>query len=95
MRLISIGVGLLLASGFVFAKEVTAEIKVQGMTCGSCVVAVKKALTDTKGVKTADVSLEKSLATIVYDDSQVTEKQLTEAINKSGFKAEPAKQGDK
>jgi copper chaperone CopZ len=95
MRFIAIGIGLVLASGLVFAKEVTAEIKVQGMTCGSCVVAVKKALTDTKGVKTAEVSLEKSLATVVYEDSQVTEKQLTEAINKSGFKAEPTKQSGK
>jgi copper chaperone CopZ len=86
---------LVLASGLVFAKEVTAEIKVQGMTCGSCVVAVKKALTGTKGVKTAEVSLEKSLATVVYEESQVTEKQLIEAVNKSGFKAEPTEQGGK
>jgi copper chaperone len=91
MRLIATGIGLVLASGLVFAKEVTTEIKVQGMTCGSCVVAVKKALTDTKGVQTADVSLEKGLASVVYEDSQVTEKQLREAINKSGFAAEPSK----
>jgi copper chaperone CopZ len=61
------------------------------MTCGSCVVAVKKALIETKGVKTADVSLEKGLANVVYEDTQVTEKQLREAINKSGFAAEPSK----
>ena len=95
MRFIATGIGLLFASGLVLAKEVTTEIKVQGMTCGSCVVAVKKALTDTKGVKAAEVSLEKGLATVVYEDSQVTEKQLSEAINKSGFKAEPTKQGGK
>jgi copper chaperone len=91
MRLIATVVGLVMASGLVFAKEVTAEIKIQGMTCGSCVVAVKKALIGTKGVKTADVSLEKSLATVVYEDSQVTEKQLRDAISKTGFVAEPSK----
>ena len=95
MRLIATGIGLVLATGLVFAKEVTAEIKVLGMTCGSYVVAVKRALTDTKGVKTANVSLEKGLATVIYEDSQITEKQLTEAINKSGFKAEPTKRGGK
>jgi copper chaperone CopZ len=30
---------------------------------------------------------EKGLATIVYDDSQATEQQLRDAINKTGFKA--------
>jgi copper chaperone CopZ len=41
-------------------------------------------------VKAADVSVEKGLATVVYDDSQVNEQQLREAINKTGFKAEPS-----
>ena len=91
MKLFAIVVGLALASGLASAKEVTAQIKVKGMTCGSCVVVVKKALIGTNGVKTADVSLEKNLATVVYEDSQVTEKQLREAINKTGFVAEPSK----
>lgn len=95
MRVMAALITLTMASGLVFANEVTAQVKVQGMTCGSCVVAVKKALMGTKGVKSADVSLAQGLATIVYDDTQVTEKQVTEAINKSGFKAEPAKQPQK
>ena len=60
------------------------------MDCGSCAVVVKKALTQTKGVKSAEVSLEKNSATVVYDDSQATERQLREAIDKTGFKAEAA-----
>ena len=81
---------LLLAAGMAVAKDVTTEIKVKGMTCGSCVVSVKKALTQTKGVKSVDVSLEKNSATVVYDDTQVTEKQLRQAINKTGFQAAPS-----
>ena len=50
---------------------------------------VKSALTKVKGVKSADVSNEKGLATVVYDDEQANEQQLREAINKTGFKAEP------
>jgi mercuric ion binding protein len=79
---------LLLLSGTVFAAEVKAEIKVSGMTCGACSVSVKSALTRVKGVKIADVSYEKGLATVVYDDQQTTERQLRQAINKTGFKAE-------
>ncbi len=86
--------GALLA-GLASAKEVTTQIPVSGMTCGSCAVVVKKALTSLEGVKKAEVSLEHNRATVVYEDSQVTEKQIREVINKSGFKAEPAKQDRK
>lgn len=92
MKLLSIMLGLLLFSGIATAKGATARIKVTGMTCGSCVVAVKKALANTKGVKNAEVSLEKELATVVYDSEQVNEQQLRDAINKTGFKAAPAEE---
>ncbi|HWZ42653.1 MAG TPA: heavy-metal-associated domain-containing protein [Candidatus Saccharimonadales bacterium] len=71
-----------------WAKDVSKDIKISGMTCGACGVTVRKSLEKTKGVKHVDVSTEKGLATIVYDDSKVTEQQLREAINKTGFKAE-------
>ena len=90
MKGIATLLGLLLFTGAAVAKENTASIKVKGMTCGSCVVAVKKALAGTRGVKSADVSLEKELATVVYDDAQANEEKLREAIQKAGFKAEPA-----
>ena len=80
---------LLLFAGSVFAKDVKTEIKVSGMTCGACAVSVKSALTKFKGVKSADVSHEKGLATVVYDDDKTDEQQLHEAINRTGFKAEP------
>lgn len=92
MKLLTILLSVLLFSGWAMAKEATAQIKVKGMTCGSCVVSVKKALTNTKGVKSADVSLEKELATVIYDNAQVNEQQLREAINKTGFKAAPAEE---
>ncbi len=72
-----------------FAKDVKTEIKVSGMTCGACAVSVSNALTKVKGVKSADVNHEKGLATVVYDDEQTNEQRLREAINKTGFKAEP------
>jgi copper chaperone CopZ len=62
------------------------------MTCDACAVSVKAALQHTKGVKSADVSVAKGLATVVYDDSQVNDQQLRDAINKTGFKAEAPKE---
>jgi copper chaperone CopZ len=72
-----------------FAQDVTTQIKVSGMTFGSCAVSVKSALTKVKGVKSAEVSVEKGLATVTYEDTQVNEQQLRAAIDKTGFKAEP------
>lgn len=80
---------LLLFGGIALTKDVATEIKVKGMTCGSCAVAVKQALMKIKGVKSAEVSVEKARAAVVYDDAQVTERELRQAIDKTGFKAEP------
>ena len=83
---------LLLFAASAMAKDSTVQIKVSGMTCGACAVSVKRGLEGTKGVKSADISVEKGLATVSYDDSQVNEQQLRDAINKTGFKAEPAQE---
>ncbi len=83
---------LLLFAGSAMARDSTVQIKVSGMTCDACAVSVKAALQHTRGVRGADVSVEKGLATVVYDDSQVNDQQLRDAINKTGFKAEPVKE---
>jgi mercuric ion binding protein len=80
---------LLLFATAAFGKDAKTEIKVTGMTCGACSVSVKSALSKVKGVKSAEVSYEKGLATVVYNDEQTNEQQLREAINRTGFKAEP------
>ena len=88
MKLSQILITTVFLAGIAGAKEMTTQIKVSGMTCGACAVSVKAALTRTKGVKSADVSTAKGLATVVYDDTLVSEQQLADAINKTGFKAE-------
>ncbi len=90
MRVVSALLGMFLFGGMALAGEATATVKVKGMTCGSCAVTVKKALTSIRGVKRAHVSLEKGLATALYDDTQVNEEQLRAAINKTGFQALPS-----
>jgi mercuric ion binding protein len=89
MKSVSILASVLFLTGAVYAKEVTTQIKVSGMTCDACAISVQKSLEKVKGVKHADVSSEKGLATVIYDDAQANEQQLRDAIGKTGFKAEP------
>jgi len=89
--IVIITAGAALVGSLAVAKEATAAIKVKEMACGSCAAAVKKALTSTKGVRDADVSLEKGTATVVYEDSQVTEKQLANVIKKARSEAQHSK----
>ena len=91
MKLLTIVAGLALAGGLASAKEVTAAIKVPGMDCDACTVVIRHALTQTKGVRTVDLNVDKRTATILYEDTQVTEPQILQVIEKSGFKAEPTK----
>lgn len=92
MKSLALSAILLLFVGSAMAKEATAQIKVSGMTCGACAVSVKRGLEKTKGVKSADVSAERGIATVIYDDNQVNEQQLRDAIEKTGFKAAPVKE---
>ena len=88
MKSLSVIASVLLLATVVYAKEVTTRIKVSGMTCEACAVSVQKSLEKVKGVKHAEVSSEKGLATVTYEDAQATDQQLRDAINRAGFKAE-------
>jgi len=94
MKLITIVAGLAMAGGLASAKEVTAAMKVPGMDCDACTVVIRHALAQTKGVKSVDLNVEKRMATIVYEDTQVTESQIQKVIEKSGYKTEPGKAGN-
>ncbi len=85
----------LLATGVALAKEVKTEIKVAGMTCSACAGGLQKTLERQRGVKSAEVSVEKGLATILYDDAQTNEKQLRDVINQTGFRAEAEKRQER
>jgi len=63
------------------------ELDIKGMHCSSCTTLVKEALTDTKGVKDANVDLKAARATVSFDEKLVNEKQLIEAVRKEGYDA--------
>lgn len=66
-------------------KEV--KLNIEGMLCTGCSTRLEKVLNNVDGVEDAKVSLEEKKADIKYDETQVSEKELIEAVEDAGFKA--------
>ena len=66
-------------------KEV--KLNIEGMHCTGCSTRLEKVLNNVYGVEDAKVSLEEKKADIKYDETQVSEKELIEAVEDAGFKA--------
>ena len=62
-------------------------IPVEGLTCASCSLTVRRALKKMDGVKKIEPGPRENEAAVTYDASKVRPEQFVEAINKLGFKA--------
>jgi copper chaperone len=60
------------------------ELKIEGMSCGHCVMAVKKELNKLTDVVVEDVQI--GSAKVKYDETKVTEKKIEDAIEEAGYK---------
>ncbi|MFN3369384.1 MAG: heavy-metal-associated domain-containing protein [Thermus sp.] len=60
------------------------KLKVEGMTCNHCVMAVKKALMRVPGVEKAEVSLERAEALV---EGKVDPEALIRAVEEEGYRA--------
>ena len=65
------------------------QIRVEGMHCAGCAMTVDGALEDLPGVESASTSYAKQIVDVVYDETEVTEKALFEAVTKAGYKPVP------
>lgn len=65
----------------------TVTLKVDGMTCGGCVIGTRTVLTRLAGVTKADVSYDKGTAIVTYDPAKVTVEQMIAAIRTLGYVA--------
>jgi copper chaperone CopZ len=75
-------------------SSASVSLHVEGMTCASCKVAVRTALTKLGGVKDAKVDVATKSATIDYDPTKVTLQELVDAVNRLGYQASlPANSG--
>lgn len=63
------------------------NIKVGGMSCGHCQMAVTKAISGVEGVSSVNVDLEKGEATVSYNPQATDIEAIKKAVNDAGYKA--------
>ena len=69
----------------VWAAIQTVTLSVPGMTCATCPITVKKALTQVEGVTKTEVSFEKREAIVTFDDAKTNSEALTKATEDAGY----------
>ena len=62
----------------------TQDLTIEGMSCGHCVMHVKKELGKLSGLTIENVEIGK--ARVQYDETKVTSDQLSKAIEEAGYK---------
>lgn len=60
-------------------------LKVEGMACGHCEIAIQDAVRKLSGIKKAKASKRKKEAVVEYDPDQVTPEQIKQAISNTGY----------
>ncbi|MFN0186883.1 MAG: heavy-metal-associated domain-containing protein [Aquabacterium sp.] len=68
----------------------TTEIKVDGMTCGSCVASVTKALKRVPGVQDVEVDLGSGIARVSGEHAAHQLPELVAALGEAGYEASAA-----
>jgi Cu+-exporting ATPase len=61
------------------------SLQITGMTCATCAGTVEKKLSELRGVSKAGVNLASEKATVEYDSSLTTEKDLVKAVEDAGY----------
>lgn len=62
----------------------TQELKIEGMTCGHCVMSVQKELAKLLGVKVEKVEI--GSASVQFDETKVDQAMLANAVQEAGYK---------
>ena len=62
-------------------------LKINGMTCQGCARSVKRVLESVEGVQSADVSLDRGEARVLYDPSRTTLERMKAAVDGAGYQA--------
>lgn len=61
------------------------KFQIQGMHCVGCAMTVDGAVEDLPGVKSATTHYARQVAEVEYDEEQVTEAQIADAIQAAGY----------
>src|SRR5712691_8396645 len=68
------------------------DLPVGSMNCASCAARVEKALNGVPGVQGASVNFATATATVRYDPSRVTHRDLCAAVQEAGYRAAPPRE---
>ncbi|MEZ5418109.1 MAG: mercury resistance system periplasmic binding protein MerP [Vicinamibacterales bacterium] len=78
-----------------WAGSKTVTLTVSNMTCATCPLTVKMALTKVEGVSEAAVDFEKKEAVVTFDDAKTSAAALIKATTDAGYPSavKPAQKG--
>ena len=62
------------------------HLKVEGMSCNHCKMAVEKALKDLPGVSGVEVDLAGGSVAVTYDPGVISRKNISQAIDQAGYR---------
>ncbi len=82
-------IALLLAGASAAAAPQTATLSVPTMSCASCPVTIKAALSKVPGVASVKSDLSKRQTTVAFDDARTDVAALTRATAAAGFPSKP------
>jgi len=74
---------VLVTAAWLTPKTIT--LAVPGMTCSTCPITIKKALTKVPGVTHVEVSYEKLEAVVTFEDSKTNAEALIKATTDAGY----------
>ncbi len=69
------------------AQTARVTLRIGGMSCASCGVAVRTALRQLDGVRSVAVDVDRKKADVTYEPRRVTPAQMVRAIERLGYRA--------
>jgi copper chaperone len=76
------------------SRDQLALIRIEGMHCHKCEEAIRKSLTRYSGVHEVEVDFPSGQASVLFDRSSVTVRQLMDAVTEAGYHATGFSQHD-
>ena len=75
------------------SRDRLALIRIEGMHCHRCEVAIQRALQKHPGVHEVEVDFNSGQASVLFDPERVKVNQLIDAVNQAGYHAAGFTQG--
>ncbi len=69
----------------VWADTQTVTLSVPGMTCSTCPITVKKAISKVEGVSKIEETFDTREAVVTFDDAKTSVQKLTKATGDAGY----------